>query len=95
MKDNARQMHALKAASDFHRKKTELTWAGFEPGNTGYPTFQTSALPTELAALGQLGVLNPKICIYMLMRDAEGRKKQARPYKKQSKETQHTQGSHF
>ena len=31
----------------------------------------------------------------MLMRDAEGRKKQARSYKQQGKATQHTQGSHF
>ena len=30
-----------------------------------------------------------------LMRDAEGRKKQARSYKQQGKATQHTQGSHF
>ena len=36
--------------------------------------------------------------MYMLMRDAEGKKKlkkQARSNKQQSKETQHTQGSHF
>ena len=31
MKDNARHMHTPKAASEFHRKKTELPWAGFEP----------------------------------------------------------------
>ena len=30
-----------------------------------------------------------------IMRDAEGRKKQARSYKQQSNATQHTQGSHF
>ena len=35
--------------------------------------------------------------IYMLMRDAEGRKKEASKiiYKQQGKATQHTQGSHF
>ena len=33
--------------------------------------------------------------IYMLMRDAEGRKKEARSYKQQGKATRHTQGSHF
>ena len=33
--------------------------------------------------------------IIMLMRDEEGRKKQARSYKQQGKATQHTQGSHF
>ena len=32
---------------------------------------------------------------YMLMRDEEGRKKQARSNKQQGIATQHTQGSHF
>ena len=33
MKDNARQMHTPKAASDF-QEKTELPWAGFEPATS-------------------------------------------------------------
>ena len=33
--------------------------------------------------------------MYLLMRDEEGRKKQARSYTQQGKETQHTQGSHL
>ena len=33
--------------------------------------------------------------IYMLVRDAEGRKKQARSNKQTNKATQYTQGSHF
>ena len=35
------------------------------------------------------------VCTYMLMRDTDGRKKEARSYKQQSKATQHTHGSHF
>ena len=35
------------------------------------------------------------LCMYMLMRDAEGKKKQARSNKQQGKATLHTQGSHF
>ena len=38
MKDNVRQTHTPKAASDFQRKKTEQPWAGFECVLDGFST---------------------------------------------------------
>ena len=43
MNDNARQMHAPKAASDFQRNKTELPWANFE-----FVMSRVLDVPTEL-----------------------------------------------
>ena len=66
MKDNTRQMHTPKAASDFQReKKAELLWVGFEPATShvldGYSTKAAQlaeSYPMLLDNAKQLSLIN-------------------------------------
>ena len=72
------------------RRRSSLRSDGEEKGESGVKRLRGEALTVLLSSN-----ITTTDGMYMFMRDAEGRKKQARSNEQQGKATQHTQGSHF